>query len=346
MEFTHFSRYQVNYVRTRLRSQTDYESFLRASCNPDPDHFVLEWLMPFLDEEGFSRPELAGKQAFFITDEHGNYRPFWSREEAIAEYPDEDPINYTFIPSSIADNPKMLEVNPKYIRNLKGSDPALTKALLEGNWFYKPKDSAYFDRSWVEEVTSAPIRAKRVRAWDLAASEPSEVNRDPDWTVGVKMSKDTDGNFYIEGMKRFRKKSGTRDELMLSTAAADGRETLVGIPVDAGASGLYAAKEICKKFVNNGFKTKQVKVSNKSKLTRFEPFSTAAQCGLIRVVVSSFDKADLETFYKELEAFTDDGKGHDDIVDATADAFLMLQQTTVVPKFSISSMKSQNPFKN
>lgn len=311
-ELTHFSYDVVACARTRLRSMTTFNGFMRASCNPDADSWVRDWVELYLDDEGYARKELSGKRSYLVFDDKGQARFFWSIEEVKKEYPKEDPIPFSFIPSSITDNPKMLEMNPNYIRNLKGSDPVLTKALLEGNWYYQPQASSYFSREWCENVHKAPARAKRVRAWDLASSEPSEAYRNPDWTAGVKMSKCIEGFYYLEGAVKFRKKSGERDAAMLDVASEDGRDCLVGIPSDAGQAGDYAATELCKKFINSGYRTKKVKVGGKSKLSRFEPFSSAAQCGLVRIVVPTWDRVELEYFLKQLEGFQDNGKGKDD----------------------------------
>ena len=46
---------------------------------------------------------------------------------------------------------------------------------------------------------------QKVRAWDFAATVPSESNRDPDYTAGVKISRDKMGIYYVEDAYRFRK---------------------------------------------------------------------------------------------------------------------------------------------
>ena len=35
-----------------------------------------------------------------------------------------------------------------------------------------------------------------VRYWDLAATEKTEFN-DPDWTVGIKLGRDTNGGYWL-----------------------------------------------------------------------------------------------------------------------------------------------------
>lgn len=65
--------------------------------------------------------------------------------------------------------------------------------------------------------------SRRVRAWDLASSEPSDNYPDPDWTVGAKISMDPVRRLYcVEHIVRFRAKPGSRDDRIRETARADG----------------------------------------------------------------------------------------------------------------------------
>ncbi|MFK5282834.1 hypothetical protein ACI3PL_25035, partial [Lacticaseibacillus paracasei] len=59
-----------------------------------------------------------------------------------------------------------------------------------------------------------------VRAWDLAASEPTEDNPNPDWTAGVKMSRLSSGRYLIWGMSRAREKSNKVRDRILRCAAS------------------------------------------------------------------------------------------------------------------------------
>jgi phage terminase large subunit-like protein len=56
-----------------------------------------------------------------------------------------------------------------------------------------------FSRQWFP-ITEKPLdgpNVKRIRAWDLAATEPSDGNPDPDWTVGALLA--WDGTRPVEG---------------------------------------------------------------------------------------------------------------------------------------------------
>jgi hypothetical protein len=48
---------------------------------------------------------------------------------------------------------------------------------------------------------NVPPRTTAVRYWDLAGTEPSPANRDPDYTVGIRLEHDPKtGTFYLTGI--------------------------------------------------------------------------------------------------------------------------------------------------
>jgi hypothetical protein len=97
-------------------------------------------------------------------------------------------------------------------------------------------DGGMFRAEWVEPPTELPPRRVRVRAWDLAASA------DGDWTVGVLMSKDADGVFYIENVIRFRGSPLDVEKKIFETARNDGRSVSIFIPQDPGQAGKSQAQ--------------------------------------------------------------------------------------------------------
>lgn len=170
----------------------------------------------------------------------------------------------------------------------------------------------------MHKLDTVPLNCSEARGWDLASSEPSEKNRKPDFTASVKMLKTKSGEYIIVGdyderskdeltqvYGRFRKRPGERDLLIISQASFDGRECDIVIPEDPGAGGKVAFREMSKTIISEGFSVKKDPCPNNlKKLKRFEPFSTAAQNGLVSIVESTFpNKQTLEAFYKELEAF-------------------------------------------
>lgn len=340
-EFTHFDRSQVEYLMTRMRSGAAGDSYMKCSMNPDRDHFVYDWVEPYLDENGYADPEKCGKIRYFVMD-GTTMVSAWDIKDILEQYPLEIPQTYTFVQGTIDDNPILDFIEPKYRGRLENSSPINVARLRYGNWNARAEGSNYFQRGWCEMVDSVPSDAVVVRAWDIAATLPSEVNPNPDWTAGVRMSKTKDGCYYVEHVVRFRDRPSGVESKIIDTAKEDTNHTGVFIPQDPGAAGKSYATSLIKKLVTLGIRAR-AKPTNKDKVTRFAPFSAAAEAGLVKVVKGSWNDA----YFNELEAFTGDGKTKDDQVDATSDAFSSLNEIRYVKPPTMGShtdMKQVNPY--
>jgi predicted phage terminase large subunit-like protein len=355
-EFTHFSLFQFNYLRTRLRSGAKTPSFMRCSMNPLPDHFVVEYIEPWITESGIADRELSGKIRYFVYV-NGNLITSWDKEALLKEYPKKKPRSYTFVPSLLTDNPKMLENNPDYEDNLDSNTRTERETLLNGNWKVRPEGSNFFSRDWLVKVDKVPLNSLRARAWDKASTEPSEKNRYPDYTAcSPLMSKDKDGFYYIEWkvdsdvkdndsdiLGRFRKRVGERDKLIEKQARVDGSDCTVIFAVDPGAAGRVEFVQSAKELMREGFIVKEDPMpNNKNKLTRFYPFASACENGLVRIVESSFpNKATLMAWYAEMEAFDGERSSthrKDDFPDATASCFNWLTKGKILQPFSMNGL--------
>jgi len=96
-----------------------------------------------------------------------------------------------------ADNPYL--ERGEYAARLAELPLAERERLLHGDWEI-PDDGELFRRSWFDllEREQLPPRMRAVRFWDLAGSEPSSANRDPDYTVGLRLELDPSSrSFYI-----------------------------------------------------------------------------------------------------------------------------------------------------
>lgn len=351
-ELTHYSETQFTYLLSRLRSDADSKSYCMASCNPDSESWVLKWIEWWLDSEGYPDPEKKGKLRYYIVVDD---QPIFgdSPEDLMERYPDQckvynpiddcyvqvTPKSLTFVGGTIFDNPILIKKNPAYLAELN-SLPRIEKArLLDGNWFVKPEGSGFFKREWLEEVDSIPDKTICCRAWDKAGSIPSETYRYPDYTASIKIHKDKDGIMYIVGdydpnakdkgediVGRFRRRAGDRENLIKDQAELDGTDCIIILAKDSGQAGQTEFLESAKRLMAEGFVVKaDPMANNKTKVTKFTPFSAAAQNGLVKIVPSTFpNKATLNHFFKELENF--DGERStatkkDDLVDCTASAY-------------------------
>lgn len=357
-EGTHFSDFQVSYLRTRMRSSSEYPSFMRVSMNPDSESWVLPWIESYLDEDGYPKMELSCKTRYFVFDD-GELVTSWSKEELKAKYPDKNPRTYTFVPSKLTDNKKMLENgNEDYADNLAANNAAQKAALLDGCWYYKDTRGSYFSRDWLQKVTSVPTGSRCARAWDKSGSIPSETYRSPDYTASVKMYKDKEGFYYITGEHhhtakdadtevygRFRRLPGDRDTIIHNQATMDGTDCFVVFAIDAGQAGKTEFQSSSAKLMQDGFIVKSDPMpNNKDKLKRFEPFSSACQNGFVRILENTFpNKASLEHFYKEMETLSGDrstAARKDDVPDAAASCFNFISRQRVLPSFTLPENNS------
>lgn len=167
-------------------------------------------------------------------------------------------------------------------------------------------DGGMFKAIWFPVATELPAKRVRVRAWDFAASA------DGDWTVGVLMSKDTNGIFYIENVIRFRGSPLEVEKRVFQTAQNDGRSTTIVIPQDPGQAGKAQASNFIRRLA--GYKIKAIRPTG-SKETRAAAFAAQAEGGNVKMVKGSWN----QSFTDELETFP--LGTYDDQVDASADAF-------------------------
>jgi len=208
--------------------------------------------------------------------------------------------------------------------------------LLGGNWNITANSGDYFNRKWCLEVdrNMLPHNLHRVRYWDRAGTKPNPVNENPDWTVGLLVGRCDHGYTWILDMVRLRDTPASVRSTILSTATADCAlypSTRIVVEKDPGAAGKSDAEMLIKAL--GGFDVRARPVT-KAKLTRFLPFSAAAEGGMIRVVRATWN----DDFYAELEAFDGSGKGKDDIVDCASGGYLELEDKFNLPDFILPSM--------
>ncbi len=180
-----------------------------------------------------------------------------------------------------------------------------------------PRDGGLFKRAWFRAVGAVPAGNRRyVRAWDLAATKKATSN-DPDWTVGVLMSRGEDGVFVIEGVERLRGSPMEVAGAVHSRAATDPRGTVILIPQDPGQAGKAQAETFVKDLAGYVVKTDR---PTGDKANRAMPAAVQAEAGQVASLITGAADRDkwVEPFLNELTLFP--GAMHDDQVDAFADA--------------------------
>lgn len=166
-ELTHFTKKQFFYLLSRNRSMSGVKPYVRATCNPDPDSWVAEFIEWWIDQEsGYPIPERNGVLRYFIKD---NDALVWgdTAQEVIDKCPhifNDDNFagmdkrdlvkSVTFISGSIYENKKLLAKDPGYLGNLLSQDEAEQLRLLKGNWKVRQDGSALFNFQRITDLFS------------------------------------------------------------------------------------------------------------------------------------------------------------------------------------------------
>lgn len=218
-----------------------------------------------------------------------------------------------FIPARLDDNPHL--DREEYEESLSELDPVTRAQLRRGDWDARqPGD--LFRREWFEIVDAAPTVLEWVRYWDLAATEPSQANPDPDWTVGLKLGRQADGTWVIGDVRRFRKRPEGVESEIRQAAELDGIRIPIWIEQEPGSSGKNTIANY-QRSVLPQFRVKGER-STGSKAERAGPASSKAEARLVKLLRGEW----IPAFLDEVEAFPNGA--HDDQVDALSGAFKQL----------------------
>lgn len=319
-ELTHFSKHQFFYMLSRNRTDSGVAPYVRATCNPDADSWVADfikwWITP---ETGYPIPERSGVIRYMV---RLNDEIIWgdSKEELAAQgYDAQDVKSVTFIASTLQDNQILMKMDPGYLANLKALPTVERERLLLGNWKIKASAGKYFLRSQVTMIERPPDDIIMwCRAWDLAATDEDE-DGDADYTSGVLMGLRKGGTVVVLHVINQRIKAGDVEKLVYNTAVSDrakyGFQYVVRIPQDPGQAGKVLAAYYVKLLT--GFNIKTVPVSG-SKELRATPFATQWQQGNVEVLIGDWN----DMYFSQLESFPE--SKHDDMVDASSDSFTEL----------------------
>jgi len=339
------SEVQIKYLESRIRSKAKAPHQLICTANPSRTSYLYQFVQPYLDmETGIPRKEMFAVERWYATME-GKTHTAATKEELVSLFGDRcKPQTYTYIAATIADNPIMKQLNPSYVDRLENLKKSERDRLYLGSWHVTDDGATYWKPEWCEIVEHPPVNpVATVRAYDLAAGERTE-SYCPDWTVGVKMSRDKLGTYYIEDVVRFQKRPDGVLKEIVSTAYRDGLDNVtVAIPIDAGSSGKVAAQFYAKILAEDGVYVRTIPPNpHKSKLTRFKPFTVLCENGNVKIVKGDWN----EEFINELKYFDGErskvGKW-DDQVDATSDAFMLLARQRAVPEFVIPNLTQASP---
>ncbi len=255
----------------------------------------------------------------------------WVKKRFSLPFGPRDNSERAFVFSRLEDNPHLdIETYEKSFDQLG----AVTYAQLrKGDWDAQVKGGR-FDANWFSPITAdeIPETNMRIRYWDLAASEPSELDPDPDWTAGSFVSRSdsppdryietmreegiepTGPFYYLEDISRFREKSGKVEDNIRAVASKDGFAVPVWIEQERGASGKGTIQRY-RDDVLAAYKVRGMWLTG-PKPERIGALATRAQEGRFFMVIGGWN----EPFLDEAVLYTGNTKGgpHDDQLDATS----------------------------
>ena len=317
-ELTHFTKHQFLYMLSRNRTTCGIRPYVRATCNPDSDSWVAEFISWWIDQEtGYAIPERSGQIRWMVVL---NDIIYWgdTPEELAKKYEVnvEDCKSVTFIASRLEDNKILMESDPGYLANLKAMTEVDMERLLRGNWKIKAAAGSFFKRSQVGEIlTEVPKDLVAVcRGWDLAATDKDEDD-EAAFTAGVLMGRRENGRFVIIDVINRQLKAGDVRSTVLVTAKMDHAKYAwcrQRLPQDPGQAGKDQKASYMEMLA--GFDVHMIPESG-DKATRAEPMAAQWQHGMFDLVAGEWNEA----YLNQLESFPD--SKFKDMVDASSSAF-------------------------
>lgn len=255
----------------------------------------------------------------------------WVKERFVEKGNSRDRV---FIPATIHDNPH-LDV-PEYITNLSYLPEIELKRLLDGDWD-ATLGGGLFKGYWMKVMPPAmrlPSPLRLVRSWDLAGTDPSPDNPNPDWTAGV-----LQGHYDVEGellplvfilhVDRFRCNPAEVEKRIQERTMADwnewGFKIDVGLEVEPGQSGkaqlLHYKRTVLKDFKVIPFYPRV------SKKIRAQPLIAVAGRGRFFLMPGAWNA----TFRSEFDAWQGNDRLKDDQIDGTSSGYDLLRKKTIKP---------------
>ncbi len=211
-ELTHFSEYQYLYLFSRLRRLKGSGVPLRMRSGTNPGGPGHEWV-----------------------------RKRWNLPNGPMPG-----TNNVFVPASLYDNPFLIQ--DEYAEGLDRLGDVTKAQLLDGDWSATATggyfETGKFRRIGWDEVPDAREFTAIIRYWDFAATEPTELNPDPDYTVGLKLGMTATGSsdpslpdYYVLDVERFRGNPGTVENRIRAVGLRDGPRVVQWLEQERGAAG-------------------------------------------------------------------------------------------------------------
>jgi predicted phage terminase large subunit-like protein len=244
-------------------------------------------------------------------------------------------VKHICLPAEDGENVKPPELREKYVDGLLDPIRLPLEVLREaraqlGNFGYAgqfdqnpiPLGGGMFKTVRLEmdvEPADPTFFVQTVRYWDKAATPGGGC-----YTVGVKMSVDKTGRYWVRHIVRGQWDSRERENIILQTARLDGKKVRVGIEQEPGGAGKESAESTAKNLAGFSVVLDKVDASDGSKALRADPFSVQVNAHNVTLVQAEWNWAYIE----EMRFFPN--STYKDQVDASSGAFKMLTKRRIV----------------
>lgn len=201
-EATQFEKSEFLYIMSRNRSMTGINSYIRATCNPDPQSWVRQLIDWWVGDDGKIIPERSGVIRYFVhRDEEFIFAD--NKQELVDRFGEKcQPKSLTFIRGFLKDNKKLLENDPGYEASLENLTDSQKSTLAYGNWNEIEKSDSMFPRVNFNNHRINTIEFDSMERIVVAIDPAGSTSKESDDT-GIIVAGKIGGHAYI-----FRDKTG------------------------------------------------------------------------------------------------------------------------------------------
>lgn len=225
-ELTHFTWHQFQYLMSRNRSVCGIKPYIRATCNPEKDHWLRNFIDWYIDENtGYAIQERSGIIRYFIIN---NDEIIWgdSENELLLKMDPElvskggRPRSFTFISAKLTDNQILMQNDVNYLSNLMALNHVERAKLLDGNWnisyndfgeVINKKDFTRYDLSQLLKIPGYFTESYFV------IDSASTINTYSDYSVIMFFAKDKKQNIYIIDVVRDKMEEPDLEQKIIDT---------------------------------------------------------------------------------------------------------------------------------
>lgn len=323
-----YAQYVFMFSRIRKAAEAGFRTRIFSTANPGAKWVFHRW-RPWLDPRYPNRAKPGEVRYFRRKGREGEIEVF-GKERFLKNV-----WTRTFIPASYRDNPYINR--DEYERNLDMLSYVDRMRYKYGDWLIDIGKGLVINRDWFIEriVEDFPPRMRKIRFWDLAATEVDpDSNNDPDFTATGKMA--TDGTRYFIELRRRQANWPNIKKWMLRVAENE-PDVHVYWEQEPGSSGKALSYEIATALRKIG-RSGTGLPARKNKLTRAKLWTPIAEQGFLYVV--EHPDTLTEDILGEYHVFIGDGGGHDDLVDATSGCFENCPKPTASGGWSAGTLKA------